>query len=465
MEGFLGIDVSKGYADFALINSKGEKLVKAFQLDDTFKGHQKLRQWIDTLGKKSITVLYCGLESTGGFENNWLVTLKGLSSDIEVKSARINPSVIKNSSKAELTDNLTDAESAFNIANYLRRFNDKVDLLNKDNYFNGYRSLYNHILLQTKQKTQLINQLRSLMYSSFPEMQRYCKTGVPAWVLAILKKYPTASSLSKAKLETLCKFRNVTSKKAETMIEAARKSVGARQGDLEGFIIKNIANEISEKQTQIEALKKHLSTNCKSPETELLSTISGIGDYSAAALMVQIEDIKRFESTDKLVSYFGIHPVSRQSGDKQSKSRMSKQGRAAVRAILYMCAGSAVLHDQHLKSIYHRHRTNGMTHKQAIGVIMHKLLRMVWGVLNSGNPYNAETDKNNQAKGTQVLADQVANQTEKVRRMQEFDPEAPVSRKAFKKREAHAKSQSPDERDVRDQMQKPEDVNIKNVYI
>ncbi|MBK7855547.1 MAG: hypothetical protein IPJ79_12160 [Bacteroidetes bacterium] len=63
-----------------------------------------------------------------------------------------------------------------------------------------------------------------------------------------------------------------------------------------------------------------------------------------------------------------------------------------------MCAQTSVLHDEHLKNIYHRHRSKGKNHKQAIGVIMHKMLRMIWGVLTSTQPYNATTDKNNQTK-------------------------------------------------------------------
>jgi hypothetical protein len=57
-----------------------------------------------------------------------------------------------------------------------------------------------------KQKTQVINELKGMLYSSFPEIQRYCKNGVPIWVLTILKQYPTAEKLAKAKVEKLEKI-------------------------------------------------------------------------------------------------------------------------------------------------------------------------------------------------------------------------------------------------------------------
>ena len=57
---FLGIDVSKGYADFIPLDDKGEF---SFQLTDNKAGHLLIKQWLDD-GAKSI---YCGVESTGGY--------------------------------------------------------------------------------------------------------------------------------------------------------------------------------------------------------------------------------------------------------------------------------------------------------------------------------------------------------------------------------------------------------------
>ena len=39
---YLGIDVSKGYSDFVIINQQKQPVVKNFQLDDTFEGHSCL---------------------------------------------------------------------------------------------------------------------------------------------------------------------------------------------------------------------------------------------------------------------------------------------------------------------------------------------------------------------------------------------------------------------------------------
>jgi len=58
---YLGVDVSKGYADFMILNSEKQPAVKGFQLDDTFDGHQSLHCFT---AKHSDTILFAGMEST-----------------------------------------------------------------------------------------------------------------------------------------------------------------------------------------------------------------------------------------------------------------------------------------------------------------------------------------------------------------------------------------------------------------
>ena len=72
MDAYLGIDVSKGYADFLLLNASFEELSETFQLDDTAQGHQTLENWLTRcISQYDLSQVYCAVESTGGLENNW----------------------------------------------------------------------------------------------------------------------------------------------------------------------------------------------------------------------------------------------------------------------------------------------------------------------------------------------------------------------------------------------------------
>jgi len=460
MIGYLGIDVSKGYGDFTLLDQNKKELEKVFQLDDTRTGHDALEALLQKhIKDRQIDMVYCGVESTGGFENNWYAALIRIGVVMPVKVARLNPSGVKNNTAAGLNRNITDALSSRYIGEYLIAHADKVVYEQQSDYYSSFRSLHKQIMRLKKQNTQLINGLKTELYSAFPELTRYCKQGVPEWVLEVLRKYPSASAVARVKVEQLSRIPHVTLEKAQSLISKAKSSVASRSNATHEFLIKNLAMEILHKQELIEKHKNYLIQQCKGPEVSLVDSLPGVGEYSAAALMVEIEDIRRFASPNHQASYFGLHPVLKQSGDKAA-FRMSKKGRASMRAILYMCAQTAVMHDAHLKAIYHRHRSKGKNHKQAIGVIMHKLSRMIWGVLTSKHPYQATVDEKNQNKkpaGQSV--DGASKEIKAKRRYQPLDTEAPISNKQTKKRKAHVKSQVEQVEQVRDQQHAP-DVNI-----
>jgi transposase len=444
MECYLGIDVSKGYADFILLNEKKTKLEKVFQLDDNRSGHDDLKKLLEKLIEQhQISMIYCAVESTGGFENNWYSSLIGFSKTMSLKVARLNPSGIKQNAQAGLNRNITDALSAQYIAEYLIDHSEKIEYNEQDNHYAGFRSINKHIKLLLKQKTQTINELKMVLYSSFPEMVCYCRSSIPSWVLDVLVKYPTAASLKNVSIEKLCKIPHVTADKASALIKKSKSSVSSRSDKANEFLIKCLAKQLIDKQVLIKETRQYLEENCKGEEVTLLESITGIGTYSAAAMMVEIEDINRFASPKKLVSYFGLHPELKESGDKKAVSRMSKKGRSSMRGILYMCAQTAVIYDEHFKKIYHNQRSKGMGHKQAIGVIMQKMLRIIWGVLTHKKPYESAIDKGNQER--KVVAIKNQNQSEKKeieakRRYSSMATDAPVSNRQSKKRKVHLES-------------------------
>jgi len=456
MNAYLGIDVSKGYADFTLLDQNKRKLEEVFQMDDTRSGHDSLKGLLQKhIGQHQINMLYCAVESTGGFENNWYSSLIQMSLTMPLKVARLNPSMVKSNAEAGLRRHVTDALSSYYIAEYLISHGEKVDYRKQNDYYASFRSLHKHIMLLKKQNAQLINELKVVLYSVFPEMMRYCKQGVPAWVLAVLIKYPSASALAKAKMGQLIKIPHLSDAKAQSLIEKAKSSVASHSHSTHEFLIKSLARQISDKQELILEHKDYLAEHCKTEEVSLIKSITGVGDYSAAAIMIEIEDHRRFASPKELACYFGVHPKLKESGDKKMIYRMSKQGRASMRATLYMCAQTAVLHDAHLKAIYHRHRSKGKNHKQAIGAIMHKILRIVWGILHSGKVYEAKVDQANQdKKPVKQSANQIAEVDSK-RRHQPLDLEAPISRRQNKKRKAHVKSQVERVEQERDQQHAP----------
>ena len=435
---YLGIDASKGYSDFVILDSRKDVIVDNFQLDDTFKGHNALFKVVsEFVEEHPRSQILAGAESTGAYENNWLEALRRFQGRLPLKVARLNPLGVSANSKADLCRNTTDPISARKVAEFMIAHPEKVRFLQDDPLL-GPRRHWKFIRLLEKQTTQLFNQLESLVYTANPELLSCCRDGMPAWVLKVLEKYPTAAKLSRAKAKTVAKIPYVTEVRAAELIERAKRSVAsARDGVTENLIVATAKQLIAMNKT-IDEQKKLIENQCAFPEVELLKSFKGIGAFSALGLLMEIESAARFKTVKKLSCHFGLHPAVTISGDGAKKVRMSKKGRKEPRHILFMVALSAIQCNPLIKEIYDERIAGGMEKMSAIGYCMHKILRIVYGMLKHNKPFDPEIDRRNREREKSRKADKPKD---KRRRYRDFDPLAPVSRRQGKKRKERERSQ------------------------
>lgn len=144
----------------------------------------------------------------------------------------------------------------------------------------------------------------------------------------------------------------------------------------------------------LEDLKKRMQAHIQSHEDlkrahQLLTSITGIADTTATILLVEIGDITRFKSARQLAAFAGLTPQERTSGTSVSgKTRLCKIGNSLLRTALYFPAITAAHHCPAIQAFYHRLIAAGKPKMQAIGAVMHKLIRIVFGVLKSGKPFD-----------------------------------------------------------------------------
>ena len=437
---YLGVDVSKGYSDFMLLDAKKRRVEEDFQLDDTFDGHQKLYHILSALCDQHPDAhIYAAVESTGGYENNWFGALVKFQSSLPLKIARLNPCGVHNNSKAGLERNITDPISAENVAKYMIEHPENVTYQQHDPLA-SLRKQWSFVKMLSKQKTQWLNQLESNLYGANPEVLGYCKNGVPNWVLSVLARYPTAAKLAKAKKSSLASIPYVTEQKAKELIQSAKKSVASATDQITAQIIKATVKQIQQLTKAINAQEKILTDTCSIPEVSLLKTFQGIGDISAIGLFLEIGSVERFATAKKLASFFGLHPRYKQSGDGSWGFHMSKMGRIVPRQILYMVAMTAVQCNPLIAEIYLKHTEKGMKKKAALGVCMHKICRIIYGMLKHNSVFDANIDRNNRKKS--LKANTIKTRKDKRRRYQSFDAKAPISGRHNKKRKERKQSQS-----------------------
>lgn len=437
---YLGADVSKGYSDFMLLDAKKRRIEEDFQMDDTFDGHQKLYHILSALCDQHPDAhIYAAVESTGGYENNWFGALVKFQSSLPLKIARLNPCGVHNNSKAGLERNITDPISAENVAKYMIEHPENVTYQQQDPLA-SLRKQWSFVKMLSKQKTQMLNQLESNLYGANPEILAYCKNGVANWVLSLLLRFPTAAKLAKAKKSSLVLIPYVTEQKATELIKTAKKSVASATDQITAQIIKATVKQIQQLTKAIEAQEKILTETCSIPEVRLLKTFPGISDISAIGLILEIGSVERFATAKKLASFFGLHPIYKKSGDGSWGFHMSKKGRVVPRQILYMVAMAAVQCNPLIAEIYLKHTEKGMKKKAALGLCMHKICRIIYGMLKHNSAFDANIDRNNREKS--LKANPIKIRKDKTRRYQSFDAKAPISGRHNKKRKERKQSQS-----------------------
>ncbi len=451
---YMGGDVSKGYCDFVILNSVKKIVESNFQLDDTPNGHKILTDNLRAFfASRPQTTLHIGLESTGGYENNWYHTLLNIAckgsamengnGNTNIKVTRLNPFGVKKYWESELERNKTDKISARMIAEYLISHQKNI-IYNQTDSQTSVKKYWTFVKLLIKQRSQLKNQFNWALYSTQPYLLTYCKDGVPQWVFKLVEKYPTACLLAQTDVKTLAQIPYVSLDRAKQLIKHAKISIGAEQDVITAYRIRSLVGQIVSLNKFIEGQIEVMSSYCSSEDLEILASFKGIGTYSAVGLLFIIRDIQRFEFSKNLSSFTGMHPALVVSGDGTWEIGMSKRGSKEARAILFNVAKSAIVNNKMIKELYEGYLAKGKCKMSAIGIMMHKILRIVYGMLKHRKKFDPSIDEANRNKTKAKAKEKEKNndknkdkgkkEFDKNRRYQSHDQNAPISRRQNQKR-------------------------------
>ncbi len=139
-------------------------------------------------------------------------------------------------------------------------------------------------------------------------------------------------------------------------------------------------------------IRTHIGNHPRLQEQrDLLLSIPGIGDTTAAKLLSEILDVKLYESARRLAAFAGLAPRLHESGSSvKRKARLSKTGAPRLRKALYFPAIVAIKHNPQIRALGVRMRGRGKCPMEIIGAAMRKLVHIAYGVLKSGRPFNPE---------------------------------------------------------------------------
>lgn len=329
---FVGLDVHKNYTK-AVVISKGGKVLMQREFNNEPVEFEKFTKEID---KNAIITL----ESCGCWQH-----IYDYLDDAGFKLKLAHPLKVKAIASARIK---TDAIDARILAD-LTRANLIPESYVPQSYVRKERSIVRHRHSLVNIKTQIKNMIHAILI----------RHGI---------NYEFSDAFGKAGMEYLYSI---------DLPEEWRLAM-----DQYLNMIDFIDKKIEESDEIVELLCK------KNPQASLLTSIPGVGYYSALLIMSEIADIRRFKDPKHLCSYAGLVPSTYQSGNTLKHGRITKQGSRWLRWILTQNAHLAVRKDDVLRTFYIRvSKRKGK--KAATVATARKMLVYIHRMLSLNIPYNA----------------------------------------------------------------------------
>ena len=121
----------------------------------------------------------------------------------------------------------------------------------------------------------------------------------------------------------------------------------------------------------------------------LLRSIDGVGRMVAATILAEVPAISAFHRARDVAAFVGLTPSLAQSGTSiRRRGCMTKEGSSLLRKMLYMAALQAVKRTNNaFHKCYLAFVERGKPKMCALVAIMHKIIRIAFGVLKHDTPF------------------------------------------------------------------------------
>ena len=330
------------------------------------------------------------MESTGRYHKNLCHFLIGKGFSVCVE----NPMMIKNYVKSTtLRKTKTDSADALSIARY--------GLANYDRLRREKRVMDDEVRSIARRRQEVAEdisraktQLKSDLALAWPEILSV--DVFTSSMLCFLSLFPSPDEVLSADDTELM----------DALIQEKGRYLAISVEDIKGYaigsigvpgyadLVKDSAEKILYLEKRDKALTKALIEHEKTvheKEMEILQSIPGVGEVTAAHFMAEVEDISRFATYQKLIAYMGTDPSIYQSGESHSSGHITKHGNRSLRKYVYIMAQRAIMYSPFFRAYYDKKREQGFSHRKAMVAVMNKLTKIIFTLLTRGEMYKDES--------------------------------------------------------------------------
>jgi len=377
---------------YAYFRSPGGSDIKPFRVFNTRRSYNQFwSKMIQFKNQHGLDEVIIGFESTGPYAEPLFHYLK----DKPVKTVQVNPLHTKRIK--ELTGNSpnkTDRKDPRVIADVIY-LGHALTLVVPQGPAAQLRRLAHARERSIKKRTADLNQLQDLIYVIFPEFLQIFKDISTKTARYLITNYPSPEAIVQVGIEPLATMMKKVSRgrintaRAEALYRAACTSIGLIEGK-EAILIE-INHLISRIESEDEFVKNIEDQMCEQlehiPYTDSILSIKGIGAVTAAGLIGEVGDFRKFKTISEIMKLAGLDLYEISSGRHRGRRRISKRGRSLMRKLLFFAAINSVKRGGVMHESYQRILDNGTIKMKALTAVSRKLLRIIFAVIRDNTEY------------------------------------------------------------------------------
>lgn len=396
---FIGIDIGKKGNYFAF-KIYGQEVHKRKRTKNDFYGNSKCKMIVEELCKKNnISKEECliGLECTGPYWKN----TKNYFEKSGFKVVIVLHEVVEAIKKLEKITGKDDSIDSYAISTALEigKYEEITEQTIKQESLKRLARYTDDLL---REQVRIKNKIWSWVAEFNQPFEKHFKDSDSATARAILKIYPSPLDITNRDfyliIEDLKEKIKIPSQKAVRLyLEECNeiKNFVLEPSEINRLEIRRYIERLEEIEKEVEQMKEKLEELASEvyEEWETLSSIKSISKTQLIFVLAEIGDIRRFKTPRHLLAYSGLKLFKkRESGDKESKSKINKKGNVRIRKNIFLIAKTLIIHNRTFRHLYCRYKSYNRkytnTDKSMLIGVACKLLRIIYGIMKNKTKYD-----------------------------------------------------------------------------
>ena len=388
----VGIDIGKNKHTFSMVDKEtGEILSNPSEFNNNQEGFLLLIKKMSSYAKSELLI---GMEDTGHYH---FALLKYLL-DSRYTVALINPTTTDLTRKLQGGITKNDPLDSLTICDVIgsnqRKKPYRITKVNRfDLYEQKQLTRHHHNL---KEELNIYKcRLQKCIDIVFPEFNSLFRSKYGIVYMNILKTFSSADAVANADIRNIRKcfeFKGQgkrISLSAEQLKRTAKSSIGIPSA-AEEIQIRHLVSQIELLEEQLSEIDKKIEEFSLQNNSPILS-IPGISHFSGTSILAELGDICNYSKAPQIIKFAGVAPYHYESSQFTAQhTAITKKGSRYLRKTLYQIILPVIIHNEVFYAYYNKKLAEGKGHRCAQGHCIRKLLRIIYHLLSTGQPFSPE---------------------------------------------------------------------------